>query len=114
MRRTEGGGGKEVTVLYLGSQEKCFETEASTLTNSAKKLSKTKKKVSTESSNIEITGDLDQSLSQVRETDRMEDWEVQFSSVAQSCLTLCNSMDCSTPGFPVHHQLLELTQTHVH
>ena len=39
---------------------------------------------------------------------------VQFSSVAQSCLTLCNPMDCSTPGFPVHHQLLELAQTHVH
>ena len=32
----------------------------------------------------------------------------QFSSVAQSCLTLCNFMDCSTPGFPVHHQLPEL------
>ena len=39
---------------------------------------------------------------------------VQFSSVAQSCLTLCDSMDCSTPGFPVHHQLPELTKTHVH
>ena len=39
---------------------------------------------------------------------------VQFSSVTQSCPTLCNPMDCSTPGFPVHHQLLELTQTHVH
>ena len=38
---------------------------------------------------------------------------VQFSSVAQSCLTLCNSMDCSTPGLPVHHQLPEFTQTHV-
>ena len=36
----------------------------------------------------------------------------QFSSVAQSCPTLC--MDCSMPGFPVHHQLPELTQTHVH
>ena len=35
-------------------------------------------------------------------------------SVAQSCLTLCNLMDCSTPGFPVHHQLPELAQTHVH
>ncbi|MEQ4767778.1 hypothetical protein ABN071_21555, partial [Providencia rettgeri] len=34
--------------------------------------------------------------------------------VAQSCLTLCNPMDCSTPGFPVHHQLPELAQTHVH
>ena len=39
---------------------------------------------------------------------------VQFSSVAQSCLTLCDPMDCSTPGLQVHHQLLELTQTHVH
>ena len=39
---------------------------------------------------------------------------IQFSSVAQSCLTLCNHMDCSTPGFPVHHQLPELAQTHVH
>ena len=37
-----------------------------------------------------------------------------FSSVAQSCLTLCNPMDCSTPGLPVHHQLPEFTQTHVH
>ena len=39
---------------------------------------------------------------------------VQFSSVAQACLTLCYPMDCSMPGFPVHHQLQELTQTHVH
>ena len=38
----------------------------------------------------------------------------QFSSVAQSCLTLCNPMDHSTPGLPVHHQLLEFTQTRVH
>ena len=37
-----------------------------------------------------------------------------FSSVTQSCLTLCNPMDGSTPGFPVHHQLPELAQTHVH
>ena len=37
-----------------------------------------------------------------------------ISSVAQSCLTLCDPMDCSTPGLPVHHQLPELTQTHVH
>ena len=36
------------------------------------------------------------------------------SSVAQSCPTLCDPMDCSTPGFPVYHQLLEFTQTHVH
>ena len=38
----------------------------------------------------------------------------QFSSVTQSCPTLCNPMDCSTPGVPVHHQLPELTQAHVH
>ena len=36
---------------------------------------------------------------------------VQFSSVAQSCLTLCDPMNCSTPGLPVHHQLPEFTQT---
>ena len=36
------------------------------------------------------------------------------SSVAQSCPTVCNPIDCSTPGFPVHHQLPELAQTHVH
>ena len=36
------------------------------------------------------------------------------SSVAQSCLTLCDPMDYSMPGLPVHHQLLELAQTHVH
>ena len=39
---------------------------------------------------------------------------VQFSSVAQSCPTLCDPMNCSTPGLSVHHQLPEFTQTHVH
>ena len=39
---------------------------------------------------------------------------VHFSSVAQLCPTLCDPMDCSTPGVPVHHQLLEFSQTHVH
>ena len=38
----------------------------------------------------------------------------QFSSVTQSCLTLCDPMDCSMPGLPVHHQLPKFTQTHVH
>ena len=38
----------------------------------------------------------------------------QIRSVAQSCPTLCDSMNCSTPGLPVHHQLPEFTQTHVH
>ena len=39
---------------------------------------------------------------------------VQFNSVAQSCLTLCNPIDCSSPSFPVCHQFPEFTQTHVH
>ena len=48
-----------------------------------------------------------------------EDWNiaqpsVQFSSVTQSCPTLCNPMNHSTPGLPVHHQFPESTQTHVH
>ena len=38
----------------------------------------------------------------------------QFISVTQSCLTLCDPMDCSTPGLPVHHRVLELAQSHVH
>ena len=41
-------------------------------------------------------------------------WLVQFSSVAQLCPTLCDPINCSTPGLPVHHQLPEFTQTHVH
>ena len=41
-------------------------------------------------------------------------FSVQFGSVTQLCLTLCHPMDCSTPGLPVHHQLLEFTQAHVH
>ena len=40
--------------------------------------------------------------------------KIQFSLVAQSCPTLCNPVNCSTPGLPVHHQLPEFTQTHVH
>ena len=39
---------------------------------------------------------------------------LQFSSVAQLCLTLCDPMNCSTPGLPVHRQLPEFAQTHVH
>ena len=42
------------------------------------------------------------------------EYSVQFSSVTQSCLTLFDPMNRSTPGLPVHHQLPEFTQTHVH
>ena len=71
-----------------------------------------------------ITDSMDMSLSELRELvmDR-EAWRAAihgiaksrtFSSVAQLCPTLCNPMNRSTPGLPVHHQLLEFTQTHVH
>ena len=44
-----------------------------------------------------------------------EPWDdYQFSSVTQSCLTICDPMNCSKPGLPVHHQLPEFTQTHIH
>ena len=44
----------------------------------------------------------------------MNNRDVQFSSVAQLCPTICNPMTLSMPGLPVHHQLPEFTQTHVH
>ena len=53
-------------------------------------------------------------LAQKQKHKPMEQDRVQFSSVTQSCLTLCDPMDCSTPGLPVHHQLPEFNQTHVH
>ena len=48
---------------------------------------------------------------------KLREWlwmQLQFSSVTQSCLNLCDPLDCSTPSFPVYHQLPELVQTHVH
>ena len=54
-----------------------------------------------------ITDSMDTSLSKLQEL-------VKFSSVALPCPTLCDPMNCSTPGLPVHHQLPESTQTHVH
>ena len=54
-------------------------------------------------------------LSRVEETEAKEvNFPSQFSSVTQSCPTLCDPMDYSTPGLPVHHQLPEFTQTLVH
>ena len=50
----------------------------------------------------------------IQRTKIMSSSQIQFSSVTQSCLTLWDTKDCSTPGFPVHHQVLEPAQTHVH
>ena len=55
-----------------------------------------------------------QKMQILKEREKIKKLEtVSVSSVTQSCLTLCDPMDCSTPGFPVHHQLPEPTQTHV-
>ena len=53
----------------------------------------------------------EQTLYQIMYTNRNY---IQFSLVVQSCLTLCDTMDCSMPGLPIHHQLPGFTQTHVH
>ena len=53
-------------------------------------------------------------LWQLRYLGKKRNVTTAFSSVVQMCPTLCNPMDCSTTGLPVHHQLPELTQTHVH
>ena len=50
----------------------------------------------------------------IRKLWHISQWNIQFSSVAQSCLTLCDPMNHSMPGLPVHQQLPEFTQTHVH
>ena len=49
-----------------------------------------------------------------KESDTTEVTSVQLNSVTQSCPTLCDPINCSMPGFRVHHQLPEFTQTHVH
>ena len=62
----------------------------------------------------EIKWNLTLALNSMDITEKIHIFKIQFSSVAQSCPTLCDPKDCSTPGFPFHHQLLELAQTHVH
>ena len=54
------------------------------------------------------------SFALVEDTSKFIQRGIQFSSVAQSCQTLCDPINCSMPGLPVHHQLPESTQTHVH
>ena len=63
-----------------------------------------------------ITNSMNMSLGKLKETvkDREAFSSVQFSSVAQSCPTLCDPMNLNRPGLSVHHQLPEFTQTHVH
>ena len=59
-------------------------------------------------------GDVQPGTLSLRGDLQLQGCSVQFSSVAQSCPTLCDPMNHSTPGLPVHHQLPESTQTHVH
>ena len=59
---------------------------------------------------VKMSSNHTQTSSYIRGTE----WSVQFSSVTQSCLSLCYPMDCRSPGFPIHHQFPELAQTHVH
>ena len=61
-----------------------------------------------------ITSSMDMNLGKLLQIVRDREASVQFSSVAQSCPTLCDPMNRSTPGLPVHHQLPDFTQTHVH
>ena len=65
---------------------------------------------------ITLTAESEEELKShlMRVKEESETASAQFSSVAQSCLTLCDPMNCSTPGLPVHHQLPEFIQTHVH
>ena len=53
-------------------------------------------------------------VTEVEDIKKWQEYTVQFSSIAQLCLTLFNHMNRSTPGLPVHHQFPEFTQTHVH
>ena len=65
----------------------------------------------------ELKEHMEKELNTIRKTayEQVKDRRsVQFSSVAQSCPTLCDPMNRSTPGLPIHHQLLEFTQTHIH
>ena len=64
---------------------------------------------------LSVGNDLVPSVLKLQTTQSKNDKiDIQFSSVTQSHPTLCDPMNCSTPGFPVHHQLPEFTQTHVH
>ena len=66
------------------------------------------------SSKITADGDCSHEIKRCLLLGRKVMTKLQFSSVPQSCPTLCDPMNCSMPGFPVHHQLPEFTQTHVH
>ena len=75
--------------------------------------SREKQQVTYRGNPIHVTADLSAETLLARR-EWQDIFKIQFSSVAQSCPTLCDPMDCSTPGLPVHHQLPEFIQTHVH
>ena len=77
------------------------------------KAAREKQQVTDKGNPIHLTADLSAETLLARR-EWQDIFKIQFSSVAQLCPTLCDPMDCSTPGLPVHHQLPEFIQTHVH
>ena len=107
MRRRAGEGSSIREMSTLKADEgKDFHKEiknsqrARNLTNAAKESKR-------------LTRCQDTSKIEFKKTNGKQLSSVQVSSVTQSCLTLCDTMDCSTPGFPVHHQPPELAEAHV-
>ena len=89
--------------VYLKKEEKC---QISNLTLHLKQLEKDEIKNPRVSRRKEIL--------KIRAEINAKETKVQFSSVTQSCPTLCDPMNHCTPGLPVHHKLPEFTQTHIH
>ena len=105
-------------VLNISKSQKCPEIEQTSLGVVVGPLSLKTFKYTVEDNSAVMLHILNhetdkvQSLKQLSLVKLKHDW-IQFSSVTQLCLTLCDPMNCSTPGLHVHHQLPEFTQTHI-
>ena len=103
--------GEEIELVVLNISPRKFQAQMSSFVSSTKCLGFPCSSVSKESAG---DPDLIPGLGRCPGEGNSNPLEYQIRSVAQSCPTLCNSMNRSTPGFPVHHQLPEFIQTHVH